>query len=138
LWATAGDKFFGEATVKTDEIIKLSREALLDLIETRLAHGKLEHPFSGSERRRTPRWPFPGQVEVRPEEGDHGLPEFVDCRDLNETGMGMCGEAHYPIGTTLELSVHLPEKTLYGRGVVRYSMRTPRGHMMGVEFVFDD
>ena len=124
--------------MKTDEIVKLSREALVDLIKFRLATGKLEDVYAGHERRRTPRWPFPGQVEVRPAEGDHGLPEFFDCRDLNDTGMGMCGESAYAIGTILELSVHLPEMTLYGRAVVRYCMHTPRGHMMGVEFLFDD
>ena len=124
--------------MKTDEIVKLSHDTLVHLINSRLATGKLDAAYAGPERRRTPRWPFPGQVEVQPAEGERGLPEFFDCRDLNDTGMGMCGDTAYPIGTVLELSVHLPEMTLYGRAVVRYCMHTPRGHMMGVEFLFDD
>jgi hypothetical protein len=121
----------------TEEIVKLSREALLDLIQSRLAAGTLE-AYAGPERRRTPRWPFPGQVEVRSAEGDQRMPHFFDCRDLNETGMGMCGDVYYAVGSIIELSVHLPEMTLYGRAVVRYSMRTSRGHMMGVEFLFNE
>ena len=122
--------------MKTEEIVKLSREALVGVVNARQAATGIE-PYSGPERRRTARWPFPGQVEVEPADGDHGLPQFFDCRDLNDTGMGMCGDTSYPVGTVLELSVHLPEMTLYGRGIVRYCMRTPRGHMMGVEFLFD-
>ena len=122
--------------MKTDEIVKLSREALLDLVNMRQAAEGLE-PYAGPERRHMPRWPFPGQVEVSPTDGGHGLPQFFDCRDLSDTGMGMCGESSFPVGAILELSVHLPEMTLYGRGIVRYCMHTPRGHMMGVEFLFD-
>lgn len=124
--------------MKTDEIVKLSREVLVDLIEHRLATGKLEHAYGGPERRQTPRWPFPGQVEVRQVDGDNGLPEFFDCRDLNETGMGMCGDSYFAVGTILELSIHLPEKTLYGQAIVRYCMHTPRGYMLGVEFLLND
>ena len=123
--------------MKTDEIVKLSREVLMDLVNARQANGNLEL-FVGPERRRTARWPFPGQVEVQPSEGEPGLPQFFDCRDLNDTGMGMCGDCFYPIGSVLDLSIHLPEMTLYGRAVVRYSMRTPRGNMMGVEFLFEE
>lgn len=122
--------------MKTDEIVKLSREALLGLVMARQAAEGAE-PYTGPERRRTARWPFPGQVEVCPTDGEHTVPQFYDCRDLNDTGMGMCGESAYPVGTILELSIHMPEVTLYGRGVVRYCMHTPRGHMMGVEFLFD-
>lgn len=122
--------------MKAEEIVKLSREALIDLVNKRLAESGME-PYAGPERRRTPRWPFPGQVEIRPVDEDLGLPQFFDCRDLNDTGMGMCGESAYPVGTILELSIHLPEMTLYGQAVVRYCMHTPRGYMMGVEFLFD-
>jgi hypothetical protein len=123
--------------VNTEEIVKLSRRAVVDLIESRLASGKLE-PFAGHERRKSPRWPFPGQVEVRLADDDHSPPSFFDCRDLSETGMGMCGEHAYEVGTIIDMSLHVPEVTFYGRAVVRYSMRMRHGQMMGVEFIFDE
>ena len=123
--------------MKTDEILKLSRQAVITLIERRLANGKLE-AFEGHERRRSPRWPFPGQVEVRPADDPRAVPMFFECRDLSETGLGMRGDESFELGTVLDLSVHVPEGTLYGQGVVRYSMKTPRGHMTGVEFIFEE
>ncbi|HOB73210.1 MAG TPA: PilZ domain-containing protein [Phycisphaerae bacterium] len=123
--------------METEEIVKLSREAVINLIKTRRSTVHIE-PFAGPERRRSPRWPFPGQVEVRVADDEQCPPGFFDCRDLSETGMGMCGDHHYPVGTVIELALHVPELTLYGRAVVRYCMQTSRGHMMGVEFLFDE
>jgi hypothetical protein len=120
----------------TEEIVKLSRASVTELIKTRLGKYAIE-AYTGPERRRSPRWPFPGQVEVRPTDELHIQPSFFDCRDLSESGMGMCGDVYYPVGSIVELSIHVPEVTLYGRGVVRYCMRTSQGHMMGVEFLFD-
>jgi hypothetical protein len=121
----------------TEEIVKLSRRAVANLIESRLASGKLES-YAGHERRKSPRWPFPGQVEVRLLGDNHYPPSFFDCRDLGETGMGMCGEHGYEVGTVIELALHVPEVTFFGKGIVRYSMRTRQGRMMGVEFIFDE
>lgn len=122
--------------MKTEEIVKLSREAILGLIESRQAAGQLQ-PFAGPERRRAQRWPFPGQVEVRAAGDDTAPAAYFECRDLSESGMGMCGDTHFPVGTMIELSLHLPELSFYGQAVVRYCMETSRGHMMGVEFVFE-
>lgn len=123
--------------MKTEEIVRLSRKAVSDLIQSRLARGKLE-PFVGHERRRSPRWPFPGQVEVRPADEPDAEPLFFDCRDLSETGMGMRGDRAFELGTLINMSLHLPETTFYGQAVVRYCMHTGQGHMMGVEFIFDE
>ncbi len=123
--------------METEEIVKLSRKAVAELIESRRASSRIE-AYAGPERRRSPRWPFPGQVEVRVSGEEACPPGFFECRDLSETGMGMCGDHHYPVGTIIDISLHVPEMTLYGRAVVRYCMETGRGHMMGVEFLFDD
>lgn len=124
--------------MNTDEIVKLSRQSVASLIQQRLASGKIEQPYAGPERRRAPRWPFPGQVEVRLAGDDHSPPLFFECRDLSESGLGMCGSRGFEIGDIVEISLHLPEATLYGQTLVRYCMKTHRGFMIGVEFRFDD
>ncbi|MEP0841568.1 MAG: PilZ domain-containing protein [Phycisphaerae bacterium] len=123
--------------MRTEEFLKLSRAAVSELIHERLSSGRLE-PFAGQDRRRLPRWPFPGQVEIRPADDPHAPPTFFDCRNLSETGLGMSGSEGFEIGTRVELSLHLPEATLYGEGVVRYCMRVQSRYMVGLEFLFDE
>lgn len=123
--------------MRTDEILKLSRPAIVELLRARMSRAGVE-PYDGPERRKSPRWPFPGQVELRPLDDDHAPSVFCDCRDLSETGLGMRGEQAFEIGTVVELSMHLPEATFYGQAIVRYCMRMHHGHMIGVEFIFEE
>jgi hypothetical protein len=117
----------------TDEIVKLTHEVIADVIRRR--HGDAE-PFPGHERRRSPRWPFPGTVEVHVERSAD--PVFGTCCNLSETGLGMCAEKFLEVDSIVELAVHVPEVSFYGKGIVRYCSQTPRGYMTGVEFIFDD
>jgi PilZ domain len=123
----------GREKMNTDEIIQLTRESIRDLVYSRQAE---VDSLPGHTRRRTPRWPFPGTVGIHPTDGTNGQ-WFATCRDISETGLGMCGEHYFYPDTIVEIAIHLPEATLYGRAVVRYCQQTPSGYMTGVEFTFD-
>jgi hypothetical protein len=119
----------------TDEIVKLSREVINDLIDRRY---KPDKRHGGSERRRAPRWPFPGTVEIRPDGGD-GLEQwFGTCVNLSDTGLGFTCDERIDPGSRLEIAFHYPEKSVYGRGIVRYAMETPNGWLVGLEFIFEE
>lgn len=123
----------------TEEIVSLSREVILDILDRRAAEDPgFPDRRRGAERRRHQRWPFPGTVELRPDDEDGHEHWFGTCRDLNETGLGMCCDRYFEPGTRLEISLHLPEASVYGFARVRYCMETPRGFMTGIEFNFPD
>jgi hypothetical protein len=120
----------------TDEIVRLTPEAIREVVEERRKRDAGFKPFAGREKRAAPRWPFPSTAEIAPADGDTTVRWFATCHDLSESGLGMTCDRYFEPETALEVGIHLPEATLYGRAVVRYCMETPRGFMTGVEFVF--
>lgn len=121
--------------MKMDEIVKLTREAICDLLQRRQEGAEA---FDGSERRTAPRWPFPGTVELRPDGGDGTVQWFGVCRDVSEGGLGMtCDQAFEP-GTRLEIAFHLPEASFYGLASVRHCTEIPDGCIVGLQFEFED
>jgi hypothetical protein len=120
--------------MNTDEIIKLTQQAIVDLIKSRQ---EKNDSFAGRERRRIARWPFPGTVEIHPPEGTPGQ-WFATCRDISESGLGMIGEQWFEPESVIGIAIHLPEATLYGRGIVRYCQQTRDGYMTGIEFDFSE
>jgi hypothetical protein len=120
--------------MQTDEIVKLTRQAVHHVLALRSGE---EPGFEGSERRRNQRWPFPGTAELRLVDDPAETQWFATCRDLSETGMGLSCDRYFEPGTPVEISIHLPEATLYGAATIRYCAHTPRGFMTGVEFAFD-
>ena len=119
----------------TEEIVKLSREAILELLRSRRLP---VDEFDGPERRRQSRWPFPSAAELRPDGGDGSVQWFGTCENLSQGGLGVTCDHVFEPGTTLEISFHLPEASFYGRAVVRHCHETPRGQYVGVEFLWDD
>jgi len=124
--------------MKTNEIVKLTREAIAELLRSREAP---DNQFQGAERRRAPRWPFPGTVELRrPDENDPAL-WFATCRDVGATGVGMTTDHYFKPGTRLDVALHLPEASFYGKATVRYCVEvedeTQDQYAMGLEFDFD-
>src|SRR5262249_14927464 len=116
--------------MNTDEIVKLTQQTVQDLIRSRL-QGVEACP--GHEGRKSPRWPFPGTVEIQSVDGSPGQ-WFGPCRNISETGLGMSCDQAFEQESVLEIAIHLPEATLYGNGIVRYSQQTPAGFMTGIEF----
>jgi len=135
----AGVIYGGKCVMPTDEIVRLTRRQLGRLIRRRMEAAGQE--FDGREQRRAPRWPFPGTVELRHSDGSNPNQWFAACRDISEGGMGMKTDAYFAPGTILDISVHLPEQTLYGQATVRYCKELETDsepeYLMGVQFVFD-
>jgi hypothetical protein len=120
----------------TDEIVQLTPEAVREIVEERKKRETGFKSFGAKERRRQPRWPFPSTAEIAPVDGDTTIRWFATCHDLSQSGLGMTCDRYFEPDTPLEIGIHLPEATLFGRAVVRYCMQTPRGYMTGVEFIF--
>ena len=128
----------GGSVMPTDEIVKLTRKQVSRLIRRRMEAAGAN--YEGSERRRAPRWPFPGTVEVRYADGRDPSQWFATCRDISDGGMGMKTDMYFAPGTLLDISVHLPEQTFYGQATVRYckELEIESEYIMGVQFVFED
>ena len=118
-----------------DEIIKLTRQSLGDLLEGRRREGQA---YAGPERRRYPRWPFPGTVELWPADGDGRQRWLGTCRDINEHGLGMGCEVAFEPGTLIEIALHLPEATFCGHATARYCVEVRGEYMIGLEFQFPE
>lgn len=134
----------------TDKIVKLTHQAIADLLRSRQSpRGKPgNEEYNGIERRRTPRvsWPFPGTVEIRPLGANDDELCFATCRDVSPTGVGMTCEYAFEMGTPIEIGIHLPEVSIYGKGIVRYcaeiepdqEAEVQEQFALGIEFDFDD
>ena len=120
--------------MNTDEIAELTEQSVRDLIRVRTEGSE---PFPGHERRRAARWPFPGTVEIQSADGEPGQ-WFATCRNISETGLGMACDRGFDQNSLLEIAIHLPEATLYGRAIVRYCQGTPAGFMTGIEFLYPE
>ncbi len=123
----------------TNDIVKLTRDRIAELVRSREAP---ESDYTGNERRRAPRWPFPGAIGLRPADGGGDETWFGTCRDVSITGVGITCERYFEPGTALEIALHLPEATFCGKAVVRYCVEleadTEDEYAMGLEFDFDE
>ena len=117
------------------EFCPLTEEAV-----ARLLAGRKDTPSSSPsrERRATPRWPFPGTVEMWVKD-DAGLEElrFATCLDLSPHGVGVKAEFELGPGLEFALAIHQPEASLYGRAVVRHCTEIETGYYMGLQFLFE-
>ena len=123
--------------MQTNEIVKLTRKQVTDLICRRREADAPGTDFEGKENRQAIRWPFPGTVEMRAAGQDAG-PWFGTCRDLAEGGIGLKADQSFEPGTLLDISVHVREESFFGQATVRYCQETETDYMIGLEFVFED
>ncbi len=122
--------------MKVTEICLLTEEAVAKL----LADRQLKAPdVKGNGRRSTPRWPFPGTVELWiPEGGGPARHALATSLNLVLHGVGIrCDEPLSP-GLELAIAIHEPEVSFHGRGVVRHCTEIEDEFLVGVEFLFDD
>lgn len=121
--------------MKVSEIVPISQQALQRLFRMR---GLAADP-SGLGRRRAPRWPFPGAVEIWVPAADGGEEHrFGTCENISMGGAGVRCDDAYERGTELQVAVHQPELSLHGRAVVRHCTRLRSDYYVGLEFIFDD
>ncbi|HEY3244032.1 MAG TPA: PilZ domain-containing protein [Phycisphaerae bacterium] len=114
------------------EILPLSRAAIRELLRART----VEEPCTADERRRVPRWPFPGTVEIWSKNAD-GLEfhQLGTCSNLSEGGAGIVTDCWLPVGDTLDIAIHQPEASYHGRAIVRHCSRYAEGYGVGMEFI---
>ena len=123
--------------MKTEEIVKITRKQVVDLVKAR-TEAAGPRLFAGDERRRCPRWPFPGAVELSPIGDDGRTRWFATCGNLSLGGLGVIADRCFDEGTPLDISCHMPEVTLVGRATVRHCEEIPQGYMVGLKFDFDE
>lgn len=117
----------------TSEILPLTTQAIATLLKQRRAGEALK---GGGDRRRMPRWPFPGTAELWIP-GENGVEYHVVATSLNlsVSGIGVrCDEALKP-GLELSVAIHEPEASFHGRAVVRHCTAIENEYLMGLEFL---
>lgn len=119
-----------------DRIVKLSPEAIHELIESQQIPAQAKH--AGSKRQHD-RWPFAGTIEVWLPESCYGERHVLaTLHNLSQGGLAMRARRPIPSGTNITLAIHLPALSSYGHAVVRHCTRAAVGYLVGVEFMFPE
>jgi hypothetical protein len=117
-----------------EEIVKLSPEAVLELIDSRHIDAVAKQ---GQGLRREERWPFPGTVEMWLPESCYGDRHVLaTLHNLSPHGLAIRSRRPVPKDTRVSLAIHQPAMSCYGYGVVRHCTRAHVGYLIGVEFAF--
>lgn len=117
------------------EIVKISPESIREMLEAQVP---CEDIPSGDEQRRSPRWPFPGTVEIwLPDDAFGERHVLATLHNLSPTGLAMRTRRAVHSGTRISLAIHQPELSCYGHAVVRHCTRSNVGYLIGVELVFE-
>ena len=116
-----------------EEFLPLTRSTIHDLLEARRSG---ERETKHEEKRRSPRWSFPGQVELWIPREDAPRTHFLGVvHELNETGVGVrCGSRVDP-DQVITVAIHQPEASFYGSATVRHCTPCSPGYLIGLEFV---
>jgi hypothetical protein len=126
----------------TTEICRLTRDALEALLAERSASKPQDRRSGkrGAPRRGTPRWPFPGTVELWiPDAAGRQWHSLATSINLSESGLGLRCDEPLEAGTELEVAIHEPEVSFHGRAVVRHCSPGPEDtYVVGLQFLFDD
>lgn len=122
--------------MKTAQVVPLTEKGVRKLLRSREAARPKKR---AAGKRLTPRWPFPGVVELwlPDENGDiqHSLATSVN---LGLHGIGIrCDEPLEP-GVEVELAFHEPEISFHGRAIVRHATKMESEHLIGLQFIFKE
>ena len=121
--------------MEATEICPLTKATIAELLQGREADLA---EYASDERRRSPRWPFPGTVEVWiPQENGEERYLLATCENLGRGGVGVRCDEELPVDWELPIAIHQPERSLHGRAIVRHATWTPKGYYVGMEFVFE-
>lgn len=118
------------------EICPLTEEAVATLLASR---GGDPTAKGGDPRRKVPRWPFPGTVELWVP-NEQGQEEHVLATSLNLSihGVGVQADQRLAPGMTVSIAIHEPEMSFHGRATVRHCTQLEDGYYMGMQFCFDN
>ncbi len=117
------------------EIVKISPESIRELLR---AQSPSSDQAVGDEQRRTPRWPFPGTVEIwLPDDAFGERHVLATLHNLSPVGLAMRTRRAIHAGTRISLAIHQPELSCYGHAMVRHCTRSNVGYLIGVELIFE-
>ena len=121
--------------METVDIFPLSEEAVAKLLGDRAAQSAPAHPGC---LRRTPRWPFPGTVELWvPTAAGGERYELATSKDLSLKGIGICFDEPLERGLNLGVAFHEPEASFHGRATVCHCSELEDGsYYIGMQFDF--
>ncbi len=117
------------------EICPLTEEAVADLLASRdtRRHGRT------GDRRKSPRWPFPGTAELWvPDECGREFYTLATSLNLSIHGVGLRCDDPLPEGLEMGIALHEPEMSLHGRVRVRHCTEVEGEFLLGVEFIRDE
>ncbi len=121
--------------LETLEIQLLTRESIAAFLNGRELFTPDDHTHA---RRRVPRWPFPGTVELWIPDGEGGERyELATCINLSMDGLGILADEKLPLGMILGIAFHQPEVSFHGRSVVRHVANHEKGFFTGVQFLYE-
>lgn len=119
----------------TSEICALTQEAVMKLLAERAARAG---DYGVNGRRKAPRWPFPGTVELWvPDENRIERHTLATSLNLSAYGIGIRIDDALPVGLELAVAIHEPEMSFHGRAVVRHCTEIEDGYYVGMQFGFN-
>ena len=121
--------------MNVDEFQPLTKTAIRTLLEARQSGKEV---LNEQDKRRLPRWPFPGKAELWLVKQDGSEPLVIgEIHELNEMGAGIrCGLRIEP-GQVVTIAIHQPEASFHGTAVVRHCTAYSTGYQVGLEFECD-
>jgi len=118
-----------------EQIVRMTPESVRELIDARAIK---THPRTAPGKRVQERWPFAGTVEVwLPSESYGERHLLATMHNLSVSGLAMRTRRPIASETRIELAIHEPELSCYGKAIVRHCTPAPAGYLVGVEFDFD-
>ena len=119
--------------MKTEEFVPISEDRIVGILRER--HGYTDEEYRG-HRRREPRWPFLGTVELWVPDAD-GEEEYLFAQALNLSpqGVGILIDEDLPLDREISIAIHEPEATLHGKAIVRHSAPISGGYHIGLQFL---
>jgi hypothetical protein len=134
--ADAAPRARAEHAMDAERIIKLSVAAVSELLESQNIKVLPKQPPG---QRRSPRWPFPGAVEVWLPDHCYGERHMLaTMHNLSMSGLAMRTRLPIATDTLISLAIHEPALSCYGQGVVRHCTRAAVGYLVGIEFIFNE
>lgn len=117
------------------EICPLTKRTIAKLIAVRHARAG---GANVNGRRKAPRWPFPGTVELWiADEGGQEQLTLATSINLSLNGVGICIGEPLDLGLELPIAMHEPEASFHGRALVRHCTALDEGYYVGLKFLFD-
>ena len=120
----------------TTEICALTERALARMLAGRAGDPNGAKPGG---RRKAPRWPFPGTVELWvPDQNGLEQHTLATSQNLSTHGIGIKVDEALPVDLELGIAIHEPEMSFHGRAVVRHCTEIEDGYYIGMQFRFSE